>query len=114
MILWKAPKLWDAVRFEVDHRDGFGHFMLTGSAVPSEMDQVHHTGTGRFAWIKMRPMSLFESGESSGEVSMEALFSIGSQPIFAENKASLEDIAFLICRGGWPQATFLEGKVLTH
>ena len=47
-----APKLWDAVRFEVDHRDGFGHFLLTGSAVPAEMEQVHHTGTGRFAWIK--------------------------------------------------------------
>ena len=104
-----APKLWDAVRFEVDHRDGFGHFLLTGSAVPAEMEQVHHTGTGRFAWIKMRPMSLYESGESSGAVSLGALFSPDDKPTFAENKATLEDIAFLICRGGWPQATFLEG-----
>ena len=105
-----APKLWDAVRFEVDHRDGFGHFLLTGSAVPAEMDQVRHTGTGRFAWIKMRPMSLYESGESSGAVSLGALFSSEDKQIFAENRAKLADIAFLICRGGWPQATFLEGE----
>ena len=75
----------------------------------AEMEQVHHTGTGRFAWIKMRPMSLYESGESSGAVSLGALFSPDDKPTFAENKATLEDIAFLICRGGWPQATFLEG-----
>lgn len=87
-----APKLWDAVRFEVDHRDGFGHFLLTGSAVPAEMEQVHHTGTGRFAWIKMRPMSLYESGESSGAVSLSELFSPDDKPIFAENKATLDDV----------------------
>lgn len=104
-----APKLWDAVRFETDHRDGFGHFLLTGSAVPAETDQLHHTGTGRFAWIKMRPMALYESGESSGNVSLGTLFSSSEEPLFAESIASLEDIAFLICRGGWPQATNLEG-----
>ena len=105
-----APKLWDAVRFEVDHRDGFGHFLLTGSAVPADTDRMQHTGTGRFAWLRMRPMSLYESGESSGAVSLGALFSSGDSPVFDENKATLEDIAFLICRGGWPQATFLEGN----
>ena len=105
-----APKLWDAVRFEVDHRDGFGHFILTGSAVPAEMTQVHHTGTGRFAWLKMRPMSLYESGESSGAVSLGALFSSEGAPVFAESSATLEEIAYLICRGGWPQATFLTGE----
>ena len=105
-----APSLWDAIRFEVDHRDGFGHFLLTGSAVPMEMDQVQHTGTGRFAWVKMRPMSLYESGESSGSVSLGALFAADGMPVFAENNATLEDIAFLICRGGWPQATFLKGE----
>ena len=105
-----APKLWDAVRFEADHRDGFGHFLLTGSAVPAELDQVHHTGTGRFAWIKMRPMSLYESGESSGDISLKKLFSTDSEPVFSENVLNLEKIAFLICRGGWPQATFLEGE----
>ena len=105
-----APRLWDAVRFEVDHRDGFGHFLLTGSAVPAEMDRVHHTGTGRFAWIRMRPMSLYESGESTGAVSLGELFSSGGGPVFAENRATLQDIAFLICRGRWPQATFLKGE----
>ena len=105
-----APKLWDAVRFEADHRDGFGHFLLTGSAVPAEMDEIHHTGTGRFAWIKMRPMSLYESGESSGEISLKTLFSSENEPVFAENELSLEKLAFLICRGGWPQATFLDGE----
>ena len=105
-----APKLWDAIRFEADHREGFGHFLLTGSAVPAQTDQLQHTGTGRFAWIRMRPMSLYESGESSGEVSLGALFSCGGEPFFAENRATLEDLAFLICRGGWPQATFLKGE----
>lgn len=99
-----------SVRFEADHRDGFGHFLLTGSAVPAEMDKIHHTGTGRFAWIKMRPMSLYESGESSGEISLQELFSAKDEPIFSENEATLEDIAFLTCRGGWPQSTFLNGE----
>ena len=63
-----APKLWDAVRFSVDHRSQFGLYILTGSAVPPETDEIHHTGTGRFSWLKMRPMSLYESGESTGEV----------------------------------------------
>ena len=103
-----APKLWDAVRFEVGHRDGFGHFLLTGSAVSAAMNLVHHTGTGRFTWIKLRPMSLYESGESSSAVSLRTLFSPEEKLIFAENKATLENIVFLICRGGWPQATFLE------
>lgn len=105
-----APKLWDAVRFEADHRDGFGHFLLTGSAVPDEMEQVHHTGTGRFAWLKMRPMSLYESGDSTGEISLKTLFDSVDAPVFAESEMSLEKIAFLICRGGWPQATFLQGE----
>ncbi|MCR5381171.1 MAG: AAA family ATPase, partial [Lentisphaeria bacterium] len=61
-----APKLWDAVRFEVDHRKELGQFILTGSAVPVETEDIHHTGTGRFARLKMRTMSLFESGESNG------------------------------------------------
>ncbi len=79
-----APKLWDAIRFEVDHREHLGQFILTGSAVPASFDEIHHTGTGRVAWVKMRPMSLFESGDSSGEISL---------------------------RGGWPQATKLSGEV---
>ena len=105
-----APKLWDAIRFEVDHRSGFGHFLLTGSAVPADMDKIHHTGTGRFAWVRMRPMSLYESGESTGEISIGDLFDGKAEDVFAENKLTIEDICFLICRGGWPQATYLTGE----
>ena len=59
-----APKLWDAIRFEIDHRRDVGQFILTGSAVPADEKDMHHSGTGRFSWLTMRPMSLYESGES--------------------------------------------------
>ncbi|MBR5978101.1 MAG: ATP-binding protein [Verrucomicrobia bacterium] len=98
-----APKLWDAVRFEVDHRDGPGQFILTGSAVPASTENIHHTGTGRFSWLMMRPMSLYESGESSGEISLKSLFETPAE-ITAKNNLSLNEIAFLTCRGGWPGA----------
>lgn len=106
-----APQLWDTIRFEVDHRDGFGHFILTGSAVPADVSQVHHTGTGRFAWLTMRTMSLFESGESNGDVSLKALFENPEADIFSTNPLSIDDIAYLICRGGWPQATMVDRDV---
>lgn len=99
-----APQLWDAIRFEVDHRDNDGQFILTGSAVPVEDQKMKHSGTGRVSWLTMRPMSLWESGESNGSVSLKELFSEPEQ-IFAENSLTLEDIAFLTCRGGWPRAT---------
>lgn len=105
-----APKLWDAIRFEVDHRKKEGQFILTGSAVPAKMDEVSHTGTGRFAFVTMRPLTLFESGESSGEVSLENLFS-SSEPINGVNNLSLEDIAYLCCRGGWPRTLYLDKDV---
>lgn len=106
-----APKLWDAVRFEVDHRNSLGQFILTGSAVPPDTDEIFHTGTGRFAWIKMRPMTLFESGESSGEVSLKELFG-RPEKLLAENKAdSIDRLAFLICRGGWPGAIDMEDDI---
>lgn len=69
-----VPQFWDAVRFEVDHRQDLGQYILTGSAVPVSTKQINHTGTGRFAWLKMRPMSLWESGESNGNISLKALF----------------------------------------
>ena len=69
-----APKLWDAIRFEVDHRRELGQFVLTGSAVPADTREITHSGTGRFTWLTMRPMSLFESGDSSGDVSLKSLF----------------------------------------
>ncbi len=105
-----APKLWDAVRFEVDHRDEMAQFILTGSAVPPSLDEVHHSGTGRFAWLRMRPMSLYESGESSGEVSLGELFNAPEQ-IFGANNQDIESLAFAVCRGGWPRATTLSGEI---
>ena len=103
-----APRLWDEVRYEVDHRTGFGQFILTGSAVPANRSEILHTGTGRFAWIKMRPMSLYESGESSGEISLARLFSPGEgKDFFAKNKVDFKDLAFLVCRGGWPLSAAL-------
>ena len=105
-----APKLWDAIRFEIDHRGEEGQFILTGSAVPANMDNVSHTGTGRFAWLTMRPMTLYESGESNGNVSLSALFSKGSK-INGTNNLSLEDIAYLCCRGGWPRSIFMEHEI---
>ena len=105
-----APKLWDTIRFEVDHRNEEGLFILTGSAVPAKTDEIHHSGAGRFAWLTMRPMSLYESGESTGEVSLAALFDT-PENIIGINKLTLDDMAFLICRGGWPRATMLDGDI---
>ena len=105
-----APKLWDAVRYEIDHRNAEGQFILTGSSVPAKMDDVIHSGTGRFAWLLMRPMSLYESGESTGQVSLNELF-LGTKMIEGINNLDLEKIAFLVCRGGWPRAIFMEDEI---
>lgn len=106
---WQTvPKLWDAVRYTVDHRHRMGQFILTGSAVPdkdAEQERIH-SGTGRFAWLTMRPMTLFESGESDGSVSLATLFT-APEKILEKNTLNLRDIAFLICRGGWPAAVGL-------
>lgn len=106
-----APQLWDAVRFEVDHRDEEGQFIFTGSAVPTDTDKIHHSGTGRFAWLTMRTMSLYESGESTGEVSLGDLFSKPGVDIFGTNNLNIDSIAWLICRGGWPKATTINKEV---
>lgn len=106
-----APKLWDAVRFEVDHRGGVGHFILTGSAVPVSTDRISHTGTGRFSWLTMRTMSLFESGESVGEVSIGSLFDNQACDVYSVNPLDIDKIAWLICRGGWPGALMVEKDV---
>ena len=98
-----APQLWDAVRFETDHRKNDGLFMLTGSAVPADDSKIHHTGAGRFAWLTMRPMSLWESGESSGDVSLGELFS-HPEKVDGTNSLKMENVAFAICRGGWPKS----------
>ena len=98
-----VPKLWDAVRFEVDHRPDDGQFILTGSAVPANRDEIRHTGTARYAWLTMRPMSLWESGDSNGGVSLGALF-LSQEMVGCENSADMEKMAFLVCRGGWPKS----------
>jgi predicted AAA+ superfamily ATPase len=98
-----SPKLWDAVRFEVDSRDEFGQFILTGSAVPTRIDEMFHTGTGRIARMKMRTMSLFESGDSTGAISLKRLFDGEELPVLTSD-STIETIAFLLCRGGWPKA----------
>ena len=103
-----APKIWDAVRYEADHRDEFGQFILTGSAVPASYDEIRHSGTGRFSWLLMRPMSLYESLDSSGEVSLRELFAAPDR-IEGRNTHDIYAIAFLVCRGGWPRATDLKG-----
>lgn len=102
----ETPKLWDLIRFEVDHREGLGHFILTGSAVPAKRDEILHSGTGRFAWLIMRPMSLWESGDSNGSVSLRELFD-SPKSIAATCDLDLKRIAFLTCRGGWPQASLM-------
>ena len=92
---WQTiTELWDTIRNEVDKRSAFSQFILTGSTVAPQAEDTVHSGTGRIGRVKMRPMSLFESGESTGCVSID-----------------LEQIAYLTCRGGWPQATLLEGDI---
>ena len=104
-----APQIWDAVRFQVDHESGWGHYLLTGSSVPPDETKagkrkILHSGTGRIVRVKMRTMSLWESGESSGEVSLRELFEGGDFKSACAIPRSLKDTAYLVCRGGWPQA----------
>ena len=105
-----APKLWDAIRFEVDHRSELGQFILTGSAVPVDTKEITHSGTGRFSWLTMRPMSLFESGDSTNEVSIKELFA-GSSEIYGKANLDLDRLAFLVCRGGWPQSVDMKDNI---
>lgn len=108
---WQTiPLLWDSIRSEVDRRGTFSQFILTGSSVLPQADETTHSGTGRFARLKMRPMSLYESGESSGTVSLGALFEGGTfEP--QTNSLDLQKMAYLTCRGGWPQASLLNGEL---
>ena len=103
-----VPKLGDAARFEIDHRPiHTGQFIFTGSSVPidkkEDRSQITHSGTGRFAWLTMRSMSLWESGDSTGEVSLTDMFD-GKEVSAVGGNANLEDLAYLTCRGGWPGA----------
>ena len=109
-----ACGLWDAARFEVDHRDeSTGQFIFTGSTVVKEKDKekMKHSGTGRVGRMKMRPMSLFESGESIGSVSIGDLFNGKVQDVYKTTEYDIRSLAFLICRGGWPAALSMTPKV---
>ena len=108
---WQAlPSIWDTIRSEVDYRGKPSQFILTGSSILPEADETIHSGTGRFATIKMRPMSLYESGESTGTVSLMDLFEGKSMEV-QQNDLTIEDIAYLTCRGGWPWATLISKDV---
>lgn len=104
-----APQFWDAVRNEVDKRGEDGQFLLTGSAVPPKQDEIFHSGTGRISWLKLRTMSLWESGDSSGEVSLGALFR-NPDDVDGRSNIDIDKLAFLTCRGGWPKATLKTNK----
>ena len=110
-----APQFWDAVRNEVDKRQEDGQFILTGSTVPPkpkkdvngkliEEEQIHHTGTGRISRLKLRTMTLWESEDSTGMVSLEGLFE-NAETIDGESHIDLDRLAYLTCRGVWPKAT---------
>lgn len=105
-----APQLWDSIRFEADHSPSLGLFVLTGSSVPADMSKVVHSGTGRIGWLKMRPMSLWESQESTGEVSLAELFNTPKQ-ISGVNRQDIDWLAFVTCRGGWPLAVDMDREI---
>lgn len=105
-----APRLWDAIRYEVDERDEFGQFILTGSTVPTDFSEMEHSGTGRISRMRMRPMALFESGDSTGAVSLRALFK-GEPLLICQAEDDFEKLAFLTCRGGWPKAVDQSDRV---
>lgn len=108
---WQTlPPIWDAIRNEVDNRGMPSQFILTGSSVLPLANSTVHSGTGRFSRIKMRPMSLFESEESNGTVSIGDLFN-GKTLSSQENSLNIDDLAFLTCRGGWPWATLLQKEI---
>ena len=108
---WQTiPDLWDYIRAEIDRRGGKGHFILTGSAKPLE-NQNRHSGIGRMKKIVMRPMSMWEAGDSDGTVSLKDLFG-GSELVRGHSKLNLSDIAYIVCRGGWPEAVTEENRTL--
>lgn len=111
----EVPSLWDAVRATVDEVGGRGMFVLTGSAVPPQVDEeaksreIRHTGTGRIARLTMRPMTIWESGDAKGAISFADLFE-GHDVVGVSSELQLEDVAELICRGGWPGSMGLTGR----
>ena len=104
-----APQLFDAIRYEIDKRDEFGQFILTGSATPYDISKINHTGTGRISRMTMRTMSLFESGESNGTVSLKEIFD-GNTEVEGTSNIDLSELSYLICRGGWPKVVDIKDQ----
>ncbi|MCI6450538.1 MAG: DUF4143 domain-containing protein [Succinivibrio sp.] len=104
-----APQLFDAIRYEIDKRDEFGQFILTGSATPYDISKINHTGTGRISRMTMRTMSLFESGESNGTVSLKEIFD-GNTEVEVTSNIDLSELSYLICRGGWPKVVDIKDQ----
>ena len=101
----KAPDIWNHIKDDLDFDYQFGKYILTGSSTPADKTDVHHSGAGRIAPLLMRPMTLWESKESNGKVSLASLFEGGTDyPLDMNAEFTLEDVAFLLCRGGWPIA----------
>ena len=101
----KAPDIWNHIKDDLDFDYQFGKYILTGSSTPADKTDVHHSGAGRIAPLLMRPMTLWESKESNGKVSLANLFEGGTDyPLDMNAEFTLEDVAFLLCRGGWPIA----------
>ncbi len=108
---WQTlPALWDSIRNLVDKRQEVSQFILTGSSVLPEAYETTHSGTGRIGRIRMRPMSLYESEESNGRVSLKNLFE-GKDFEVQENSLTIDDIAFLVCRGGWPASISMRREI---
>lgn len=103
------PFIWDVIRFEVDKRGSMGQFILTGSAVPASFEHIEHSGIGRISTLIMRPMSLYESNESNGTVSLKELFD--GKRLVAISNFNLKDVAFMLCRGGWPGSLVKDKRV---
>ena len=110
---WQTvPEIWNCVKEDLDDDYQFGKYLLTGSSTPVDKSELHHSGAGRITTVKMRPMSLFESGESKGLVSLIDLFDGKSLLTFDENEDfTLQDVAFLVCRGGWPISVISDKEV---
>lgn len=110
----KAPEIWNEIKADLDDDYRFGKYLITGSTTPIDPSLIQHSGAGRIAVMPLRTFSLFESGESSGDISLSALFQretpLGDKVFSLPSGIGLSEIAFYICRGGWPVSLLAEEK----
>ena len=108
----KAPDIWNQIKDDLDFNYQFGKYILTGSSTPADKTEVHHSGAGRITPVRMRPMSLWESKDSKGTISLSGLFNAGAAiPWDVNADFSLADVAYLICRGGWPISVLAQREI---